>query len=151
MYWNCSLEIRRLGRLWKTLILSKWNPIFENLPIESVIKEHQAGYYQALEKSDQLVESTPFVEFMLNIILEVLQEILSNTQYVPINAPINRQERIMKLIAEDKHITLDQLAPILEVSRKTIQRDIRTLKELGKIERIGSLKSGHWKIIKTEA
>lgn len=63
----------RMGRLWQSLILSQWNPIFEWVPIESVIFEHQSGYYQALSKSNTTNDSTAFIEFMLEAILETLK------------------------------------------------------------------------------
>lgn len=62
----------RMGRLWQSLILSLWNPIFEWLPIESVIYEHQQGYYDALTISNTADDSTVFIEFMLEAILETL-------------------------------------------------------------------------------
>lgn len=64
----------RMGRLWQSLILSKWNPIFEWLPVESVIYQHQQGYYDALTISNEANDSTFFTEFMLEAILETLEE-----------------------------------------------------------------------------
>jgi Fic family protein len=64
----------RLGRLWQTLILSQWRPVFAMLPVESIIRDHQQEYYAALATSDQDVNATPFTEFMLNAILQAIQE-----------------------------------------------------------------------------
>jgi Fic family protein len=36
--------IGRNGRLWQTLILSRWNPLLAYLPVESVIPDRQADY-----------------------------------------------------------------------------------------------------------
>lgn len=58
----------RMGRLWQTLILGQWNDLFYLLPIESLIKDQQDRYYQALEQADQAADSTPFILFMLDII-----------------------------------------------------------------------------------
>jgi len=62
----------RIGRLWHTLMLSKWNPLFAWLPIESIIHEHQAEYYAAINASNNEGESTIFIEFMLDIIKKAL-------------------------------------------------------------------------------
>lgn len=62
----------RMGRLWQTLILSEYNPVFLYVPQESVIREHQSGYYDALAQSDRAGESTIFIEFMCKIICEAL-------------------------------------------------------------------------------
>ncbi len=59
----------RLGRLWQTLILTRWNPLFAGIPVESLVYEHQAEYYQALQDSTRQTESAPFLEFMLRMIL----------------------------------------------------------------------------------
>ena len=55
----------RMGRLWQTLILSRWKPLFAFLPVETVIRERQEEYYAALAQADSAGESTPFVEFLL--------------------------------------------------------------------------------------
>lgn len=66
----------RMGRLWQTLILAKWNPVFASIPVESMVYAHQSEYYEVLNASTQNGESTVFVEFMLKIILLALR---SNT------------------------------------------------------------------------
>jgi Fic family protein len=64
----------RMGRLWQTLILSKWKPPLAYLPVETVIRDRQDDYYGVLGKCDQAANSTLFVEFMLNAILKALRE-----------------------------------------------------------------------------
>ena len=58
----------RVGRLWHTLLLSKWNPVFAWLPVESIIHDHQQEYYAAINASNDAGESTVFIEFMLSAI-----------------------------------------------------------------------------------
>jgi Fic family protein len=65
----------RIGRLWQTVILMKYHPIFEFLPIESLIKEKQKSYYRVLEECDSCGDSTIFIEFILNLILTSLKEL----------------------------------------------------------------------------
>lgn len=65
----------RIGRLWQTVILMKYHPIFEFLPIESLIKEKQKSYYKVLEECDSCGDSTAFIEFLLNLILISLKEL----------------------------------------------------------------------------
>lgn len=64
----------RMGRLWHSLLLGNWNEIFFWLPIEELIQSRQEEYYQALGKSDEQGESSLFVEFMLEVILDTLKE-----------------------------------------------------------------------------
>jgi Fic family protein len=62
----------RIGRLWQTVILKEFKELFGYLPIESIVKANQQKYYKAFEECASLGESTPFVEFMLDVILKTL-------------------------------------------------------------------------------
>jgi len=68
----------RMGRLWQTVLLYNYHPIFEYIPVESVIKEHQLAYYNALEASDKSGESTAFLEFMLEIFYKSLSDFFNS-------------------------------------------------------------------------
>lgn len=59
-----------MGRLWQSVILIKYNPVFGYLPVESLIKENQKEYYRTLAIADSKGESTVFVEFILRIVEE---------------------------------------------------------------------------------
>ena len=65
----------RTGRLWHTLILSKWNPIFAWLPVESMIYKHQPDYYHVINRCNDDADSTEFISFMLTVIREALLEV----------------------------------------------------------------------------
>lgn len=71
----------RMGRMWNTLLLYQWKPIFAWLPIETLIRERQQAYYAALAQADQTADATPFVEFLLTVIYDTLREI-AETQNV---------------------------------------------------------------------
>lgn len=62
----------RMGRLWQTLILSQWHPIFINIPVESLIYQNQRAYYDALQASTNQTDSAPFIEFILQMILDAI-------------------------------------------------------------------------------
>ncbi|WP_028573437.1 Fic family protein [Desulfonatronum lacustre] len=62
----------RMGRLWQSLILTRWNPLFADIPVESLIFEHQEEYYHVLRESTRQTDSAPFIAFMLRMILEAL-------------------------------------------------------------------------------
>jgi Fic family protein len=64
----------RIGRLWQQLLLMQASPIFEYLPVETLIHRNQKKYYQALEQSDLAGDSTDFIEFSLEMILKSLRE-----------------------------------------------------------------------------
>ena len=70
----------RLGRMWQTLLLSRWKPLFAWLPVEDLIRERQQEYYDALSLCDKRADSTVFVEFMLRVIHDALSELLRTEQ-----------------------------------------------------------------------
>lgn len=94
----------RIGRLWQTLILSKWNPVFAHVPVESLVYDHQGEYYKALNKSTENGESSVFVEFMLRTILEAL-----NTRPTPEVAPEVTPEVKRMLVSMTREMTRKQI------------------------------------------
>ena len=139
----------RMGRLWQTLMLSRWKPLFADIPLESVIKQHQHDYYQALSRADSDADSTIFIQFMLEAILQTLKNAPVNT---PANAPVNiadmkTTEAIMALIRANPHITRVTMAEQIQKNVRTIGRAIKKLQEEGKLRRVGSDKSGYWELI----
>ena len=64
----------RLGRLWQTLILTRWKPLFAHVPVESVVRARQSQYYEAIELSSADGESTRFIAFMLDAILAAVEQ-----------------------------------------------------------------------------
>ncbi len=86
----------RLGRLWQTLILSRWKPIFTVIPVESVIRDHQEEYYAALNRSNCEVHSGSFVTFMLQVILQTLQE-FQPSDTASVTPPV---KKLLRLLSE---------------------------------------------------
>jgi Fic family protein len=62
----------RMGRLWQTLILSRWQPLFAHVPVESLVHAHQAEYYAAINDSTQQADSAPFILFMLSMLRDAI-------------------------------------------------------------------------------
>lgn len=65
----------RMERMWNTLLLYQWKTIFAWIPVETVIQERQDAYYNALGEADRIANATPFIEFFLQAILDILIEI----------------------------------------------------------------------------
>ncbi len=138
----------RIGRLWQSVILNQYKSIFSAIPIESVVRDNQERYYKALEDAGSAGESTPFIEFMLDIILKALEKVQKENvpKNVPKNVPLKRLDKILQLIDKNRNITIMELSLQLDVTDKTIKRDIAKLKDENRIKRVGSLKAGHWDI-----
>mgnify|MGYP001385365369 CR=1 FL=1 len=113
----------RMGRLWQTIILMQKYPVFEYLPVESLIKENQDAYYKALSRSDKMASSTPFIEFMLNIILVVLENLLK-TQNRTLTAK-DRIELYKDIIGDNNFSRKDYLLNYKDISPTTASRDLK--------------------------
>lgn len=133
----------RIGRLWQSVILNSFNPIFSLLPTESIVRDHQEHYYSAIESSTQMGESTPFIEFMLEMILKSMQNTLQSDQ----KSNYKSDQKILSLMKENSNITIKELMEILSMSESGIKKVIKKLKDEGILHRIGSLKAGHWQIL----
>ena len=70
----------RMGRLWQTLILTRRNRLFADVPVESLVHARQNEYYEAIRASSSKGESTPFVIFMLEAILEAVRDFRTTDQ-----------------------------------------------------------------------
>ncbi|MBQ2937370.1 MAG: Fic family protein [Clostridia bacterium] len=138
----------RMSRLWQTAILSKWEEIFEYIPIESLIKRYQEDYYNAIYNCNNAGNSNEFIEFMLKMIDETMCDLLeSTTQEI---TQETTQEKIISLIRENSNITQTQMAKKIGVTRDGIAYNIKLLKQKGVIERVGSSKNGSWKILEKQ-
>ena len=125
----------RMGRLWQTLILKNRYPVFEFLPIETVIKEKQEKYYEALGKSDNTGESTLFIEFMLEVIMESLEDLLSVQ-----NVSLTNLDRInlFKSVIKIEYFTRKEyLRNFRNISTATASRDLKFAVENELIEKTG--------------
>ena len=63
-----------MGRLWQSLILGRLHQLFEHLPVENMVFARQQDYYNAISESTRLSDSGPFIDFMLEEILNTLRQ-----------------------------------------------------------------------------
>jgi len=133
----------RIGRLWQSVILNTYNPLFLLLPIESIVRDYQEEYYKAIEESTDDGESTIFIEFMLEIILKSIEESQKSNQ----ESNLKSDQKVLLLIKENKNITIKELCEITSMSESGIKKVIKKLKDEEKLIRVGSLKAGYWDIM----
>jgi Fic family protein len=103
----------RMGRLWQTLILSRWNDLFYLLPIESLVKDQQERYYDTLAESDQAASSTVFIEFMLDIINTVL---IQNSGTDQVSDQVSDQVKQLLAVMDDRYWSTQELMQRLSLS-----------------------------------
>lgn len=98
----------RTVRLWQNVLLTKWNPIFEYIPIESQIQKYQSEYYKKISDCHKNGNSDVFIEFMLEVIDETLDDVLINVA------------RESKNISEQVNRLLDVMEPDIPLSANEI-------------------------------
>ena len=111
----------RMGRLWQTLILMNEFPLFEFLPLETLISENQNEYYHSLGQSDKMGKSTPFVEFMLGIINKALEHLLERSEKT-----MNQKDRLEYFLMSSNNTFTrkDYLLTFKNISSATASRDL---------------------------
>lgn len=132
----------RIGRLWQSVILNTYNPLFSLLPTESIVRDYQEDYYKALENATNLGESTPFIEFMLEMILVSIESTLKSDQ----QSNLKSDQKILTIMKENNKITIKELCELISMSESGVKKVIKKLKDEERLTRVGSLKSGHWEI-----
>ena len=134
----------RTGRLWHTLILSKWKEVMSAIPIESIVRKHQQEYYHAIETSTKKADSGTFIDFMLSVILESIESV-STVERIAGIADLNSTERrILIMIAEGEFVSASEVAMLIGMTTRTVERSVSSLRKKGYIYRHGSDKSGIW-------
>ena len=125
----------RMGRLWQTLILMSEYPIFEFLPFETLISKTQKEYYKSLAMSDKLGKSTSFIEYMLRVIDQSLESILTYN-----NRILKDTDRLEHFISLGiKSFTRkDYMNVFKNLSSATASRDLKKGVELKMFKSIGN-------------
>ena len=124
----------RVGRLWHTLLLSKWNTAFAWLPVESIIHDRQQEYYNAINSSNNEGESTIFIEFMLLAIKMALTEVIqADAGETDKNAL--RWKYIKEYLKTHDYIMNADVRELLGVSSATANRILSKLVDHGNLQR----------------
>lgn len=110
----------RMGRMWQTLLLYKWNSVFGWLPIETLIRERQDDYYRVLGECDKLANSGRFIEFLLQAILDSLKEIAMTEQ---VREQVTEQVAKLLECMGDEELSTKELMERLGLKHRPTFRD----------------------------
>lgn len=152
----------RTGRLWQSLILGKLHPLFEHLPFENMVYANQQAYYDAITTSTKAGQSGPFIDFMLNEILntfkshqgEELSKTTSNIDAEFENAFGDKfgakfgvkfgvnEKQVLLLLSTNPLITANDIAEQIGLSKRGVEKQIKKFRDFGIISRKGSDKAG---------
>jgi Fic family protein len=134
----------RMGRLWQTLILLIEYPVFDFLPFETLISKSQQEYYEALAKSDNVGNSTYFIEYMLEVIEKSLNEILNyNSRIFTVTERLNYFYSL-----GNKEFTRKEYMNVFKnISSATASRDLKNGVELNLFEKTGTGNLTRYKLV----
>lgn len=101
----------RMGRFWQTALLASWKPIFKYIPIESVIKDNQEEYYNVIKISTSQGKSNAFIEFMLDVILKAINDIVNDTteHYNHLSLQIKKLMQVLETYPQSAQELMDKL------------------------------------------
>ncbi|QJB33497.1 Fic family protein [Chitinophaga oryzae] len=133
----------RMGRFWQTVILKEQYPVFEFLPVEHIVKSRQADYYKALGIADKTGKSTVFIEFMLSVIEEALDEL---SEVKPAKLTINdRIAGFQRIIGDTAFTRKDYMKQYPELSAATASRDLKAAVDEGILKKQGEKATATYK------
>lgn len=144
----------RTGRLWQSLILGKLHPLFAHLPVENMVYANQQDYYDAIQASTLAGQSGPFIDFMLQEILNTLRQ-HKGEPIEDVRDKVRNKVRdkfgsssgqIVELILANPSVTLDVIAQKLQCSRRSVEKKVKKLREAGVLYRMGGNKNGYWEV-----
>ena len=122
----------RMARLWHTAMLYRWRNIFEYIPLESQIERFQNEYYDAIARCHANGNSNVFIEFMLDMINQILDEII--IQLGKADADISEYvKRLLTVMEYDVAYTSKAIMGLLGLkSKETLRKNyINPAIELG--------------------
>lgn len=126
----------RTARIWQTAILSNWEKAFTYLPIESMIKKNQEEYYTAIQNCNNSGESTEFIEFMLKMIDNTIDE-MNNSKEMKDKSILLLSEneiKVLECIKRNVIIGAKDIIEQTELSDSTARRILRKFLQDKKIE-----------------
>lgn len=156
----------RMGRLWQTLVLSRWQPVLAFLPVETVIKARQASYYQQLSRADSLSDCTDFILFLLEALRDALAQAIA---VQPVLAPVDQEkvqaeaqvepqvqtrvktrvkttDAMLAVLRAEPSLSLKMVALRIGKSTSAVERAASSLVKAGRLRFVGPKKGGHWEV-----
>ncbi len=149
----------RMGRFWQTMLLSRWKGIFAWLPVETIVKDHQQEYYNVIAKSDAAGNSTAFVEFMLKCLLDAMENYedteeetkelhdkLHDKLHDMFPELSEKAFGVLEVLKAHPGLKAEDIGVQVSLSERQVKTYLNALKQAGLIVRVGSNKTGYWKV-----
>lgn len=143
----------RMGRLWQTLILSRWQPMLAWLPVETVIRHRQQDYYAQLAQADARSDCSGFIGFMLQAIADSLDEAIVAERRVEkgvetrVEKRASTPDRVLAVLKEHPQLSLAEVAEAIGRALSTVERAAAKLQAEGRLRHEGPRKGGRWDVL----
>ena len=111
----------RTVRLWQNVLLSKWNPIFEYIPIESQIEKYQQEYYEKISECHKNGNLDVFIEFMLKMIDETLDDVMTTIKRESKNIS-EAVNKLLEIMEPDIPLSASEIMKRLNIKSKETLR-----------------------------
>jgi len=135
----------RMGRLWQSLILGKFNAAFRHLPVETMVHDNQQAYYDALNRSTKEANCGVFIDFMLGEISRTLRthaKPSSVRKSGGVSDGANGGVNVLAHIRKNPGCRAKGIAVALSIPLRSAERHIAVLRKDMKIEFRGAPKNG---------
>lgn len=126
----------RTARLWQTVILANWEKAFTYLPIESMIKKNQNEYYKVIDDCNKAGNSTKFIEFMLKMINDTIDEVINSKEMKDKSELLlsDNENKVIECIKRNVLISAKEIIEKTKLSDSTVRRILRKFLQSNKIE-----------------
>ena len=119
-----------------------------------MVYANQQAYYDAIAESSRRGDSGPFIDFMLQEILNTLKSHQGEALDVGINVGTNvgtnvgeNERKVLSILSHSPQSTAKELSEVLGVTLRQCERILAALKQKGLIVRVGANKGGHWEVL----
>ncbi|MGZ3454129.1 MAG: Fic family protein, partial [Polyangiales bacterium] len=136
----------RMGRLWQHRLLTNVHPVFEHVPVESIVRERQKRYYAALGAADRAGDLAPFLSFALEATRDALSELVAELRPEPATAA-TRLERARGHFVTREFSRAEYLALFPTIATATASRDLRAGVDENMLERKGDKATTRYRFV----
>ncbi len=148
----------RVSRVLILLMLYQFGyTVGRYVSVERIIEQHKEEYYRTLKQSSDgwhtgKHDFWEFVAYLLSTIKAMYREfesrvVLTNTVVKEAGSEKSSEkssEKIVSALSVNPKMTIAQLADMLGISTRAVEKQLHYLKKQGRVRRVGGRKEGHW-------
>jgi len=79
--------------------------------------------------------------------LEITYKAIKSSVKSSVKGSVNTEDKILDYFKENPKTTIKEIAQYLGLSARAIEKQIAKLKKAGKLQRVGSARTGYWEVL----